>query len=147
MDWIKRNLYFVIGAVVALALLGGAGWYLYSKLTLNDQKSEALNKAYEDLKRFNQQSPHPGNGPVDNIKAAKEQTVELRAFQDKVRTVFEKIPPIPDLPKITDRDFSFAPQISALPCRRNTNSLFWRKARKRASRLAVSNRYPCNWAR
>ena len=108
MDWIKRNLYFVIGAVVALALLGGAGWYLYSKLTLNDQKSEALNKAYEDLKRFNQQSPHPGNGPVDNIKAAKEQTVELRAFQDKVRTVFEKIPPIPDLPKITDRDFSFA---------------------------------------
>jgi len=108
MDWIKRNLYFVIGAVVALALLGGAGWYLYSKLTLNDQKSEALNKAYEDLKNFNKQPVHPGNGPVDNIKAAKEQTVELRSFQDKVRTTFGKIPPIPHLPKITDRDFSFA---------------------------------------
>jgi hypothetical protein len=108
MDWIKRNLVFVIGAVVALVLLGGAGWYFYSKLSLNNQKWESLSKAYDDLKRLNQQNPHPGSGSVDNIKAAKEQVVELRGFQNKVRGSFQKIPPIPDLPKITDRDFSFA---------------------------------------
>src|SRR5207302_9127419 len=66
------------------------------------------NKSYEDLKRLNQQNPHPGAGPVDNIKTAKEQTVELQTFQTKIRAAFEKIRPIPDLPKITDRDFSFA---------------------------------------
>src|SRR6266705_1569999 len=108
MDWIKRNLYFVIGAVVALLLLGAAGYYLYSKLDLNNQKLESLNKSYEELKRLNQQPIHPGAGAVDNIKAAKEQTAELQGFQTKVRAAFEKIPPIPDLPKITDRDFSFA---------------------------------------
>src|SRR3954471_18687771 len=108
MDWIKRNLYFVIGAVVALALLGGAGYYLWSKLNLNNQQWESLNKAYEDLKRLNSQNPHPGSGNVDNMATAKQQVVELRSFQDKARAAFEKIQPIPDLPKITDRDFSFA---------------------------------------
>ena len=31
MDWIKRNLYFLVGSFVALVLMGLAGWYLYSK--------------------------------------------------------------------------------------------------------------------
>ena len=108
MDWIKRNLYFVIGTVLALAMLGGAGWYLWSKLNLNNQTWESLNKAYEDLKQFNSKNPHPGSGNVDNIGTAKQQVTDLRAFQDKARGAFQKIPPIPDLPKITDRDFSFA---------------------------------------
>jgi hypothetical protein len=108
MDWIKRNLYFVIGTVLALAMLGGAGWYLWSKLNLNNQTWESLNKAYEDLKRLNGQNPHPGSGNVDNIGTAKQQVADLRAFQEKARGAFQKIPPIPDLPKITDRDFSFA---------------------------------------
>src|SRR5437762_106327 len=108
MDWIKRNLYFVIGAIIALVLLGGAGWYLWSKLNLNNEKWDNLSKAYDQLKQLNAQNPHPGAGPVDNIKTAKEQVVELRDFQKKSRTVFEKIPPVPDLPKIHDRDFSFA---------------------------------------
>ena len=118
MDWIKRNLGFVIGAVVALVLLGGAGYYLWSKLNLNNEKWESLSKAYEQLKTLNAKTPHPGSGAVDNIKAAKDQVVELRAFQDKfktptnlspdVRVPFRKIRPIPDLPTIQDRDFSFA---------------------------------------
>ena len=37
MDWIKRNLYFLIGSLVALALMGLAGWYLYSKWQLNNE--------------------------------------------------------------------------------------------------------------
>jgi len=108
MDWIKRNLFFVIGAVIGLAMLGGAGWYLWSKLNLNNQTWESLNKDYEDLKRLNSANPHPGAGNVDNIATAKQQVADLKSFQEKARGAFQKIPPIPDLPKITDRDFSFA---------------------------------------
>src|SRR5580765_3737907 len=85
MDWIKRNLFFVIGGVIALALLGGAGWYLYSKIDLNNQKWETLTKDYEQLKTLNTQNPHPGAGNVDNVAAAKEQLAELKAFQAALR--------------------------------------------------------------
>jgi hypothetical protein len=119
MDWIKRNLFFVIGGVIALALLGGAGWYLYSKIDLNNQKWESLNKDYEQLKELNRQNPHPGAGAVDNIAIAKDQVAELKAFQDKLRPgtntppdariPFKRIAPIPDVPGVMqDRDFSFA---------------------------------------
>ena len=74
MAWIKRNLFFVIGAVIALALLGVAGFYNFSAWKQNADEREKLNAAYAELKRLNQQSPHPGDGKkVDNIKLAREQ--------------------------------------------------------------------------
>jgi hypothetical protein len=119
MDWIKRNLFFVIGGVVALVLLGGAGWYLYSKIDLNNTKWETLSKDYDQLKQFASQNPHPGAGAIDNIKTAKEQVADLKAFQDRIRPgtnsppdarlPFKKIPAIPDVPGVMqDRDFLFA---------------------------------------
>src|SRR5689334_3819271 len=119
MDWIKRNLFFVIGGVIALALLGGAGWYLYSKIDLNNTKWESLNKAYGQLKELNRQTPHPGAGAVDNIAIAKQQVAEMKAFEAKLRPssdtppdarlAFRRISPIPDVPGVMqDRDFSFA---------------------------------------
>jgi hypothetical protein len=134
MDWIKRNLFFVVGGVIALALLGGAGWYLYSKIDLNNQKWETLNKDYEQLKTLNQQPVHPGAGAVDNIKTAKEQLADLKAFQDKLRPgtntapdarlPFKRIHPIPDVPGVMqDRDFSFALSRTILALRTDaTNS-------------------------
>jgi hypothetical protein len=108
MAWIKRNLYFVIAGAVTVILLGLAGWYLYSKWDLNNQNFESLNKAYSELKTLNQQPVHPGSGAVNNIQTAKEQTKELRDYIKKVRGSFQKIAPVPDLPKLTDHDFSFA---------------------------------------
>ena len=49
MDWIKRNLYFLIGSLVALALMGLAGWYLYKNYTLNNEMMAKLNGDYEEL--------------------------------------------------------------------------------------------------
>ncbi len=108
MSWVKRNLGFVIGSVVALALMGLAGWYLYSKWELNNSTLENLNKDYETLKELNGKQPHPGSGGVDNIKTAKEQQDQLQAFRQQTRKHFQRIARIPDLPKITDRDFAFA---------------------------------------
>ncbi len=110
MDWIKRNLYFLIGSLVALALMGLAGWYLYSNWQLNNEILGKLDEQYAKLKRLNGQNPHPGSGKVDNIKAAKEQQQELRAYIQKARQYFQPCPRIPDPEsgKLTSQEFSSA---------------------------------------
>lgn len=109
MVWIKRNLYFLIGSVVALALMGLAGWYLYSQWTLNNTILEGLNAKYADLDRLNNLNPNPGEkgpGKVDNVEAAQHQEQELRAFNLKTRPHFERIPRIPDQPNVSESDFA-----------------------------------------
>ena len=108
MSWFKRNLFFAIGTLVAVILMGLAGWFLYSKWSLNNDVLASLNHDYEELKQLNSANPHPGSGPVNNIKLAKDQREQLLEFLKKTRANFEPVSRIPDLPKITDRDFSAA---------------------------------------
>src|SRR5262249_21905473 len=108
MDWIKRNLFFVIFGVVALALMGVSGWFLFSKYQLNNTAWDSLNQDYSELATLNTQNPHPGSGKVDNVKVAQEQQKEVKELIEKVRGKFERIPPIPDVPKVSDREFSSA---------------------------------------
>src|SRR5882724_12863532 len=105
MSWVKRNLYFLIGGIVALVMLGGAGWYLYSKWDLNNTNLANLNQSYADLKGLNDKNPNPGG---DNIKIAKDQRKELLDYMGRTQKYFQRIAPIPDLPKKTDRDFASA---------------------------------------
>lgn len=106
MSWIKRNLYFFILSIVGVVLMGLAGWFSYSKWNLNNQMLTSLNESYDKLKALNNQNPHPGAGQIDNIKTAKDQREQLREFIRKSRSYFARIAPIPDEPKLTDRDFS-----------------------------------------
>ncbi|HWW00687.1 MAG TPA: Amuc_1100 family pilus-like protein [Candidatus Acidoferrum sp.] len=108
MAWIKRNLYFVVGSVVALVLMGLAGYFLYSQWAVNNQILASLNDDYEKLRRLNSAPIHPGSGQVDNIKLAKEQRDQLREFLKKPRAYFLRIPPIPDQPTLSDQDFTSA---------------------------------------
>ena len=111
MDWIRRNLYFVIGSLVALGLMGLAGWYLYSKWEFNNTMVGQLDEQYAKLKRFAEQKPHPGSGKVDNIKLAKEQRQQLQVYIQKARQYFQSCPPIPPVPesgKLTSQEFSSA---------------------------------------
>ena len=110
MDWIKRNLYFLIGTLVALALMGLAGWYLYSKWQLNNEILGKLDEKYAELKSLSEKNPHPGDGKIDNIKAAKEQQQELRAYAQKALQYFQRCPPIPvpESGKLTSQEFSSA---------------------------------------
>ena len=50
MAWIKRNLFFVIGGVIALALLGAAGFYDFKSRSRNEAAFANLNEIYETLK-------------------------------------------------------------------------------------------------
>jgi hypothetical protein len=108
MDWIKRNLYFLIGALVAVALMGWAGFYLYSKLNLNNETLNQLNEQYAKLDQLNKQKPHPGSGKVDNIAEAKRQQQQLTDLIRKIRTQFTPIPAIPETPKVDSQDFTAA---------------------------------------
>src|SRR5215471_19694194 len=95
MSWIKRNLYFLVSGVIAVGLLGFAGYYFYSKWSLNKQSLDTLNAAYDDWKRISTKRPNPGNDKVDNIKAAKDQQAQVRLVIQKVERYFTPIPPIP----------------------------------------------------
>jgi hypothetical protein len=111
MGWVKRNLYFLVGAIVALVLMGLAGWYLYSKWQLNNEMLAKLNEQYGTLATLNNQNPHPGSGNVNNIQTAKEQQAQLKDFMAKGHKFFQRIPPIPnpdDKGRISDQEFSTA---------------------------------------
>jgi 3-oxoacyl-ACP reductase-like protein len=110
MAWIKRNLLFVIGAVIAAGLLAAAGVYDYQNWQRNNTALDALNRTYETLKRLSNQNPSPGNDTIDNIQAAREQEQRLQAWIQQTGQYFQPISPIPDPAKgaITDARFAAA---------------------------------------
>ena len=96
MSWVKRNLYFLIGSTIALVLLGLAGFYFYSNLTLNNDNLDKLNAAYSELDKLAKAEPNPGNKEIDNIQIARQQEAQIRAILQKERGYFLPIPPIPN---------------------------------------------------
>jgi hypothetical protein len=95
MDWVKRNLYFVIGAAAAAVLMGLAGYYLYSGWQHKSDVFETLSKQYATLKDLYNLNPNPGSDKVDNINAAKAQQKQLREFITQSTRFFEPVAPIP----------------------------------------------------
>ena len=95
MDWIKRNLVFVIGASIALLLMVGAGFYTWTGYSHNTTASEELVAKYTDLKRLSGLNLNPGSSKVDNIKTAREQQQTVRKVYDQAKNQFVPIPGIP----------------------------------------------------
>ncbi len=88
MAWLKRNWLLAVSGLIALGLLGFAGYFLYSKVeqeaTVSDQLA-AQTKDLEDLANLN---PNPGNEKINNIEAAKKQNRELLQFVAVARKDF-----------------------------------------------------------
>jgi len=95
MDWIKRNLLFVIGSAISVILMGLAGWYLYAGMGQNTAALDKLNEEYATLDNLSKQNPHPGNDKINNIQAAKDQEKMVREFIGRTAVVFKPIPAIP----------------------------------------------------
>lgn len=89
MQWIKRNLFLVVGGVVALGLLGLAGFYLYTKIQQDHAITEELNSATQKLETLARRDPYPNQ---ENIKAAKEEGKRLQGFLADVEKHFNSAP-------------------------------------------------------
>ena len=95
MGWLKRNLFFVVGVVVAIGLLGAAGFYDYVGWQHSQTAYDKLHEIYTQWSNALNQKPSPGSGQVDNIAAAKEQERKLREWISQTANYFQPIAPIP----------------------------------------------------
>ncbi|MBM3834885.1 MAG: hypothetical protein FJ403_16750 [Verrucomicrobia bacterium] len=99
MLWLKRNLVLVVGGVVALGLLGLAGYFLYAKMQQNAAVTEQLATTTEQHKTLVERNSHPN---PENIAAAKEEQAKLAGFLAQVKTHFSPPPPTNQM---TSREF------------------------------------------
>ncbi|MGH7977258.1 MAG: hypothetical protein ACREC8_11425, partial [Limisphaerales bacterium] len=96
MVWIKRNLFFVIVAILAVGLLAAAGFYGFKNWRKNSAETETLNEAYDTLQKLHTENPSPGNGKVNNIETARKQDKQVRAWIGQTRNYFQPVSPIPN---------------------------------------------------
>jgi len=109
MAWIKRNLLFTIGGIIALLLLGAAAFYNFQGWSHNAAAKDKLNEIYGTLQQLATQKPAPGDGKkINNTQTAKEQEQEVRAWLDKTGGFFKPILPIPNSPEVTSEAFAAA---------------------------------------
>lgn len=108
MGWIKRNLFFVIGCVLAVVLLGAGGFFIYKGVERNTQALEKLNEIYGNLKTLSEQKPAPGNSKINNTAIAKDQEKELRQWMHATAPYFHPISALPTNAVVTSQDYSSA---------------------------------------
>jgi len=110
MAWIKRNLFFVIGGLLALGLLGAAGFYNYKGWSHNTAAFNQLNDIYRTLRSVTSQKPSPGNDKINNIEAAKAQERQMRDWMRQAADYYQPIAPIPsmDTKAVSSQEFAEA---------------------------------------
>jgi hypothetical protein len=99
MGFIKRNKFFVGALVLALGMLGAAGFYDYQSWSRNETAYDKLKEIYDTLTTLAIAKPSPGNDKVDNIATAKEQASQSRDWIRQAGDYFEPIERIPNANK------------------------------------------------
>jgi len=123
MAWIKRNLYFAIGSVIALALMIFGAFILWTQISQESELAGKIKAQYAELTRLNNLNPHPGDEKIDNIKAARDQQADMRAYIAKLRPFYQPIPSIPESTnKISNADFAAQLRNTVALLRRNATN-------------------------
>lgn len=92
MSWIKRNLFFALGAIIALGLLGLAGFYTYKSWSRNNDAKQKLNEIYGTLQSLAQKTLAPGNEEINNTAIAARQEQQLREWISGAQSYFKPVP-------------------------------------------------------
>jgi len=90
MAWIKRNLSLVISGVVALALMGFGGWYLWAAMQKNTQVDTDINQIKQEIETLLAKPVTPN---AQNLADAKKQMDRLNAFMQTAKKQFPPTPP------------------------------------------------------
>jgi hypothetical protein len=85
MTWVKRNLVLVIGGVIALGLLGYAGYFLFTNKQRVDEITVDLTAQRDEYKSLMTRDPHPNQ---DNIEKAKHEQARLAEILGQLRRYF-----------------------------------------------------------
>lgn len=89
MAWIKRNLIFVVGLAVAVALLGVGVFYLLGTLADADKASADLTSTNEQLDALVKRPVYPNAKNIELVKADQQR---VEKFKADARTRFGTIP-------------------------------------------------------
>src|SRR6266849_2010253 len=89
MLWIKRNLFLVVGGVVALGLLAVGGFYLLTSYQRNNSVEEELKQAKAELTRLYALVPFPS---AANVTAAREEQKRVQAAINLTKQSFSPLP-------------------------------------------------------
>jgi len=111
MAWIKRNLFFFIGGLVALGLLGVAGYYNYTNWSRNTEKFDKLTEIYNTLKDLTSPEKWPGDAETNKTVQARDEDNQLKDWLTQARGYFQPIAPIPPSTAsdpVTSRTFAAA---------------------------------------
>jgi hypothetical protein len=85
MDWVKQNLTLVISGLIAVIGVGGASYYLYTRIAAEKEADEAHAQAKAAYDELCSKTPYPSD---ENVQEAKKQTKDLQAFMDRARKFF-----------------------------------------------------------
>jgi len=85
MDWVKRNLLFVVGLAVSVVLIGAGIFYFMNRKAAADEVGGTLGSTQEQLDTLYKRDPFPSD---DNIKAAKAEQERAAAFKKTVTLLF-----------------------------------------------------------
>lgn len=85
MPWIKRNLLFVVGLAVAVALLGFGVFYLLSSKGRADEAATQLDQKNGEFDQLLNADPYPSE---ENIKAARQEQARVQKFIESARPQF-----------------------------------------------------------
>ena len=79
MAWIKRNLLFVVGLAVAVALLGVGVFYLLGSMSQADSASNELETMNQKLDELVGHDPFPSNENIEKIRAQQKRVADFKA--------------------------------------------------------------------
>src|SRR4051812_35357760 len=89
MLWIKRNLFLVVGGVLALGLLGLGGYFFLASYDEKKTFEGKLDASKADLKRLADLNPSANK---ENIEKAKEEADKLKSAIAQTKLSFTPLP-------------------------------------------------------